>query len=303
MSRPAWGYVFVALAVLLWAGNAAVGRLAPDSNVPPLGLNFWRWMIAFLVLIPIAWPKLKSQRALLMTHWRLVTMFGVISIAGFNSALYVGFQYTTVVQGTLISAALPILVLVGARIFLGEWVNARQIAGAIISIFGVAITVARGHLSVLGQMVLNIGDLWVLLAVGLWAAQTIIVRWVPKDLDLIAFQVASFVAGLMVLAPFYWYETMSGRPMPVTWNAALLAGYAGIAASIIGFTCWNLGVMRIGAQTAGYFGNLFPVFGAMLGIVLLGETVAWYHALGGALTLAGIYLATATQHIGAKQIE
>jgi len=77
---------------------------------PPSGLNFWRWMIAFLVLIPVAWPKLKSQRALLMTHWRLVTMFGLSASPVSTSALYVGFQYTTVVHGTLISAP-PILVL------------------------------------------------------------------------------------------------------------------------------------------------------------------------------------------------
>jgi drug/metabolite transporter (DMT)-like permease len=303
ISRSAWGYVFVVLAVLLWAGNATVGRLAPESNVPPLALNFWRWMIAFFILLPVAWPKLKLQRALLMEHWKLVTLFGVTSVAGFNSALYIGLQYTTVVQGTLISAALPIFVLLGARILLSQPVIARQIVGVVISILGIAITVVRGDLSILGRMVLNIGDLWVLLAVCMWAAQTILVRLVPKNMDLIAFQIASFVVGLTALVPFYLHETMSGRPMPVTWNAALLVGYAGVAASVIGFTCWNLGVMRIGPQTAGYFGNLFPVFGAMLGVLLLGETFAWYHALGGALTLTGIYLATAIKKNRGKIIE
>ena len=75
-------------------------------------------------------------------------------------------------------------------------------------------------------------------------------------------------------------------------SAVFLIAYAGLAASVVGFTCWNLGVRTIGPKTAGYFGNLFPVFGAALGILLLGEPFRWFHAVGGVVTLSGIYLAT-----------
>ena len=292
MSKIAWGYVFIVLAVLLWAGNAGVGRVAPDVNVPPLALNFWRWMVALLVLTPFAIPKLSAQRDLFRAHWPLWTVFGIVTVAGFNSAHYVGLQYTTVVQGTLISAVLPIFVLVAARVFLAQPITGRQLAGVAISIIGVAIIVLRGDFGVLGQLVLNIGDVWILAAVCMWAAQTILIRFVPKGMDLVAFQVMAFVAGLAVLTPLYIFETVGGRPMPLSWSASLLVGYAGLVASVVGFTCWNLGVMRVGPKTAGYFGNLFPVFGAALGIVLLGEPFQWFHAVGGIVTLSGIYLAT-----------
>jgi drug/metabolite transporter (DMT)-like permease len=292
MNKLAWGYAFVVLALLLWAGNAVIGRVAPDVNVPPLALNFWRWMVALLVLAPFAIPKLSAQRNLFKAHWRLWTVFGIVTVAGFNSAYYVGLQYTTVVQGTLISAVLPIFVLVAARVFLAQPITGRQLAGVVISIVGVAIIVVRGDVRVLGKLVLNIGDVWILAAVCMWAAQTILIRFVPKGMDLVAFQVAAFVAGLAVLAPLYVYETVGGRPMPLSWTAALLVGYAGLAASVVGFTCWYLGVMQIGPKTAGYFGNLFPLFGAALGILLLGEPFRWFHAVGGIVTLSGIYLAT-----------
>jgi drug/metabolite transporter (DMT)-like permease len=292
MSKLALGYVLVVLAVLLWAGNAVIGRIAPDMNVPPLALNFWRWMIALLVLGPLAIPKLSMQIALFKRHWSLWTIFGIITVAGFNSAHYVGLQYTTVVQGTLISAVLPILVLLAARVFLAQPITGWQLIGVFISIVGVAIIVVRGDFGVLSHLELNIGDVWILAAVCMWAAQTILIRFVPKEMDLIAFQVMAFLAGLAVLSPFYVYETIGGRPMPLSFSAALLVGYAGLAASVVAFTCWNLGVMRIGPKTAGYFGNLFPVFGAALGIVLLGEPFRWFHAAGGLVTLSGIYLAT-----------
>jgi drug/metabolite transporter (DMT)-like permease len=292
MNNTAWGYVLVVLAVLLWAGNAVIGRVAPDMNVPPLALNFWRWTVAFLVLAPFAIPKLFTQRDLFKAHWRLWTVFGIITVAGFNSAYYVGLQYTTVVQGTLISAVLPIFVLVAARVFLAQPITGQQLAGVVISIIGVAIIVVRGDLNLLRGLVLNIGDVWVLAAVLMWAAQTILIRFVPKEMDLVAFQVMAFIAGLTILAPFYTYETVGGRPMPLSWSAVLLVGYAALAASVVGFTCWNLGVMQIGPKAAGYFGNLFPVFGAALGILLLGEPFRWFHAVGGIVTLSGIYLAT-----------
>ena len=297
MTAPPIGGLFIVLAVLLWAGNAVVGRVASDADVPPLALNFWRWTCALLIMAPFAARTLYRQRELFIIHWRQWVVFGIVTVAGFNSAYYIGLQYTTVVQGTLISSALPIFVLVGARLFLAQPITGRQLAGVGLSLTGVAIIVSRGDVAVLRDLTLNIGDLWMLAAVFLWAAQTILIRFVPKSIDLVAFQVACFVAGLTVLAPFYVYETMGGRPMPISWAAALLVGYSSVLASVVGFTCWNLGVMRIGSKTAGYLGNLFPVFGAVLGILLLGEPFRWFHAVGGIVTLAGIGLATMTSPV------
>jgi drug/metabolite transporter (DMT)-like permease len=268
--------------------------VAPDAHIPSVALNFWRWIVAFLVLAPLAIPKLRDQWRLFKSHWRLWTVFGMVTVAGFNTAFYIALQYTTVVQGTLISGALPILVLVAARIFLAQPITARQLAGVLISIMGVVVIVTRGDLDMLWSLTLNIGDVWMLIAVCLWAAQTILIRFLPKGMDLVAFQVAAFVPGLVASLPFYIFETTNGHPMPLSLQAALSVAYTGLIASVLGFTCWNMGVMRVGAKTAGYFGNLYPIFGATLGILVLGEPFHWYHAVGALVTLGGIYLATVT---------
>ncbi len=294
MNNPALGYAFILFALLFWAGNALVGRLAPDAHIPPIALNFWRWIVALLVLAPFAFPKLRAQWQLFKSHWWLWTVFGIVTVAGFNTVFYIAMQYTTVVQGTLISGVLPILVLVAARIFLAQQITARQLAGVLISIIGVAVIVTRGDLKMLLSLTFNIGDVWMLVAVCLWAAQTILIRFLPVGMDLVAFQVAAFVAGLVVSLPFYIFETASGHPMPLSLHAALSVAYTGLIASVLGFTCWNMGVMRIGAKTAGYFGNLYPIFGATLGIFVLGESLRWYHAVGALVILGGIYLATVT---------
>ena len=219
-------------------------------------------------------------------------MFGVVTVAGFNATFYIGLQYTTAVQGTLITASMPILVLIAARILFSQPITARQLTGVLISIVGVGIIVARGDPGSLSTVSLNQGDAWMLVATAMWAAQIILIRYLPKGMDLVAFQVASFVVGLVVLSPFVLGESLGGRPMPISWNAALYVGYTGLIASVLGFTCWNMGVIRIGPKAAGYFGNLFPVFGAGLGILLLGESFESFHAVGGIVILGGIYLAT-----------
>ena len=295
MNTSTLGYGFILLALLFWAGNATVGRTAPDAHIPPLALNFWRWVVALLVLGAFALPKLSAQWPLLRPHWLLCTTFGIVTVAGFNAVFYIALQYTTVVQGTLIAGVLPIMVLVAARLFLAQPITARQLAGVLISIVGVAVIVTRGDSAMLVHLSLNIGDLWMLFAICLWAAQTILIRFMPKEIDLLAFQVAAFVPGLLVALPFYLYETASGHPMPITTSSALAITYTGLIASVLGFTCWNLGVLRVGAKNASYFGNLYPIFGASMGILVLGESFHWYHALGALIIVAGIYLATFTR--------
>jgi hypothetical protein len=51
----------------------------------------------------------------------------------------------------------------------------------------------------------------------------------------------------------------SGHPMVFSPQATVSVAYSGLIASVLGFTCWNMGVMRIGVKTAGYFGNLYPI--------------------------------------------
>jgi drug/metabolite transporter (DMT)-like permease len=292
VSQHALGTVLILLALLSWAGNAVVGRIAPEAQVPPLALNFWRWVVALAVLAPFAAAALRAQWSLFRAHWWLWCVFGIVSVAGFNAVFYIGLQHTTVVQGTLIMGVLPIVVLITDRIFLHQPITARQLAGVLVSIAGIGVIVTRGDPQMLLHLRLNIGDLWMLLAVCLWAAQIMLIRFLPKGMNLFAFQVAAVVAGLLVAAPFYLHETASGHPMPLSLHAALSVAYTGLVASALGFTFWNMGAMRVSAKQAGYLGNLYPVFSASLGILVLGEPFGWHHAVGAALIFAGIYLAT-----------
>ncbi len=292
MNNNVWGYAFVAFAMLLWASNAVVGRAAPDADIPPIALNFWRWTTAFVILIPFAASQFWSQRELLLRHWRLCIIYGLMAVTLFNTFFYIGLQYTTAVQGSLISATMPILVLVGARLFLHQPITSRQLFGVSVSIIGVIVIVGRGEIRVLIELVPNVGDRWILGGVCAWAGQTILIRMVPREINLMGFQLVAFGVGALMILPLYLIETSGGRSMPFSTTSMLYVGYVAIAASLLAITLYNMAIRRIGPRIAGYMGNLFPVFGAALGIVILGEAFEWFHAIGGMVILAGIYLAT-----------
>ena len=278
--------------MLLWASNAIVGRAAPDADIPPIALNFWRWTTAFVILIPFAAGQFWGQRDLLLRHWRLCIIYGLMAVTLFNTFFYIGLQYTTAVQGSLISATMPILVLVGARLFLHQPITSRQLFGVSVSIVGVIVIVGRGDIRILIELVPNVGDLWILGGVCAWAGQTIIIRMLPREIKLMGFQLAAFAIGALMILPLYLIETSGGRAMPLSVTSLFYVGYVAIAASLLAITFYNMAIRRIGPRIAGYMGNLFPVFGAALGILILGEAFEWFHAVGGAVILAGIYLAT-----------
>ena len=286
------GAAFIVIAMLFWGGNTTIGRFAMTSDLPPIGVNFWRWTIALAILAPLTARVLWRQRAILARHRVYCLGMGLVGVTLFNSLYYIGLRSTTAVQGSLIAALLPLMILVLGAVYAGSGITGRQIGGLVLSIGGAVLVVVRGEFAVLQTLRLNPGDFWCLAAVMCWAAQTFMLRYKPAGMDIMALVTASVGLGWLVLLPAYAVETALGGAMRFDRETVLLVGYLGVFASVIAFSLYNAGVVRTGSASAGYFGNLFPVFSALLAVIFLGETIAWYHATGGLLVLGGIYLAT-----------
>jgi drug/metabolite transporter (DMT)-like permease len=75
------------------------------------------------------------------------------------------------------------------------------------------------------------------------------------------------------------------KPPTWSWHLLLAVLYIGIFPSLGAFLAWNEGVRRVGPNRAMAFYNMLPVYGAILGVVLLGESPAWQHFIGGGLII------------------
>ena len=285
-------HLLLTLAMLCWAGNWVVGR-AIHEQIPPFTLNFWRWSASLLLILPVSWLSLRAQWPLLLRHWQWVLPMGAIASAIFQSMVYLGLQSTTALNGALLIALVPVVVVIIAAAILGDRISTRQGAGILVSLAGAVVLIVRGELSVLRTLGINAGDLWILAAVPIWSLYTVLLKRWPAGLHRMSFLGAMALIGVILQFPLFAWERASGRHMLVTPESFAAIAYTALFASFLAFVFYNKAMERTTPAVAGLFHHLLPAFAAMLGMVFLGERMGWHHALGVAFIVLGLYLTSA----------
>lgn len=287
-------HLLLTLAMLCWAGNWVVGR-AIHEQVPPFTLNFWRWSASLLVILPVSWLSLRAQWPLMLRHWKWVLPMAAIGSAIFQSMVYAGLQSTTALNGALLIALVPVIVVAIAAAILGDRIGVRQGLGILLSLGGAVVVIVRGELSVLRTLGFNPGDLWILAAVPIWSLYTVLLKRWPAGLDRMSFLGAMALVGVVLQFPLFAWEWSTGRHMLVTPASIAAIAYTALFASFLAFVFYNAAMQRTTPAVGGLFHHLHPAFTALLGMVFLGERFGWYHALGVALIVLGLYLTTAAR--------
>ena len=282
-------YLLLTLTVLFWSGNMVLGR-GIRADVPPLALAFWRWAIAFALVLPLACPHFRTQWPLLKKGWKPVLILGVLGVGGYNTFAYIALQYTSATNAVLLNSFIPVATIAISWAFLGKHLRRLEGIGVVISLCGVLTIIARGDLAVLAHLNLNAGDVWMLGAVLVWAIYTVGLAWRPAGVHPMLMLAAMTAVGLAALAPAWLWEMAQGRHINVTPASLASLAYVGIFPSFLGYIFYNRGVAEVGANKASLFIHLMPVFGTLLSAIFLAEIPHWYHYLGIALIFSGIWL-------------
>ena len=257
-------------------------------------LNFWRWAIAALALLPFALPQLAGRGEVIRRNIGLLLLLALTGVALFQTLVYLGLRSTTAVNGVLLNSSQPLFILLCSWVLERERATPRQVIGMLVSFAGIVVILARGDPAALLELEFHAGDAWILLAMPIWGVYSVLLKRRPPELEGIAFLFVISTIGMAMLAPFYALELL--RSPPAGWPSAAAVGgvlYVALGASVAGFIFWNRGVMVVGANAAGFTLHLLPAFGTVLAIALLGETFALHHAAGIATIVAGVVLATA----------
>jgi drug/metabolite transporter (DMT)-like permease len=290
-SRRLAAFALLVFANLLWSGNWVIGR-AVHEVFDPLALNFWRWLVAALVMAPFAVRAAWAHAAAIRRHLGLFLFLALTGVVAFQSLVYLGLRTTTAINAVLINAAGPLFMLICSWLLERDKPSRRQLAGMLISFLGVLIVVSRGELQTLVALELHRGDAWILIAMPMWGLYSVLLKRTPPELRGIAFAFTIAAVGVALLVPLYaidvWGEPLRRPSVPEV--GAIL--YIGIAASVLAFLAWNRGVTVVGANAAGFTMPLLPAFGTVLAIVFLGEAFQGFHAVGFITIVAGVLLAT-----------
>jgi len=282
-------YVLLTLTPLFWSVNWILGRgLATD--IPPMAMTFFRWLFSILILAPFALPQVRRDWPIVRRSWKTMLFLGAIGIGSHNALAYLGLNYTTATNGLILNSFIPVMIVAMSWLFLREPLSGLQLTGIVVSLTGVMSILSQGSVDTLLSFRLNGGDLLVILSMAMWSVYTICLRWRPAGLDMLTFLFVLMVVGDLAVLPLFLAEAAFGRTMAVTLpNVGALVTVA-LFSSVLAYIFWNRGVELVGANVAGLFVHLMPVFGVVLAWLFLGERLAPFHVAGIALILAGIFV-------------
>jgi drug/metabolite transporter (DMT)-like permease len=283
-------YFLLTLAVLFWSGNFILGR-AFHGVIPPVALAFWRWLGAALLITWPSLPHLRKDSRSLFRHWPVILLLATVGIAAFNTLAYSGLQYTEALNAFLIQSLMPVMIVLLSFLIFRERVTKLQVVGILVSLGGAITIIARGDVATLLALSFNRGDLLVSAAIACYAGYSVMLRKRPHVHPL-AFLTVIFWLGTLILLPLYLWESLTVRLLEIRPATLLVLGYVMVFPSIVSYLCYNRGVELVGANRAGLFIHLMPVFGSLMAMLFLGERFYWYHGLGILLIGVGIYLAT-----------
>lgn len=286
---PAIAYICLTVAALCWGGNTVAGKLAL-GHVSPMTLTFLRWFLATALIAAISVPQLKRDWPVVRKNLPLLFFYGIVGYTLFNAILYSAVQYTTAINVAIEQAGIPMLIFLLNFVFFRTGVSTAQIIGFAMTLVGVALTAAHGDLATLLNLDLNRGDALMLIAVVAYSAYTIFLRWRPP-LDWRTLMAIPSLGAMLSAIPLMIWEASRGNVQLPDSEGWIIAFYTAIFASLLAQVFYIKGVITIGANRAGLFINLVPVFGTLLSVALLGERLQLFHVIALALALGGIAIA------------
>jgi drug/metabolite transporter (DMT)-like permease len=286
---PRWAYALVNLSALLWGTNFVLGRLLRDE-IGPFTLTAARFTVAAVVFAALVIRRPDLARVPVRRNWLWLFGMAATGVFGFGSLLYSALHFTSATNAALINGTAPLVMGLLAALILRERFTRRGALGALVSFVGVVIIVSGGSVAALVGRHLNGGDLLggllALAAVTTWGLYSVFSRIVTRSQSALAATILSTWLGLPLLYPAAAVE-LHAHP-PVLRPAVLLACvYIGLGPSVVAYFAWNESVRRVGPAKVTAFYNLLPVFGSLLGVLVLGEPFAVPQLAGGALVVVG----------------
>ncbi|MDA3809785.1 MAG: DMT family transporter [Spirochaetaceae bacterium] len=272
-------------AATLWGGSF-VGTRAALRSLDPMALMWIRMMIALVVILPFI-GKLKPEKYK-KGDWRLL-----LPMVIFQPCLYFllesnALRLTTSTQAGVISAAVPVLVSLGAWFFLSESINKITISGLVLSVGGVIfLTISQGTESLAENPIL--GNSMEALAMVFAASNMLLIKKLSSRYNSLTLTAMQIIAGALFFSPGLISLTKMDNSL-WTVDLILILLFMGVFVSLGAFGLYNWGMSHLPASKASAFINLVPVTAIIAGWVILGESLNFRQSLAAIVVLAGVLI-------------
>ena len=277
-------------ATLFWAGNFMIGKFAFISNIPPMSLVFFRWSLVWLILLPFTLKEIIKHKDVIMANLPLLFFLALTSVGLFNSFTYLSLVHTQVINASLFNTAIPAIIILLCFILDIEKTNKFQIFGLIISVLGILSIITKLNLEILISLNFNKGDLIMIGGVISWGLYSSFLKKKKFTLPLLTLVQILCTLGLIFILPQFLFEFSQGQKINFNINIFYILLFLAIFPSIGSYYCWAGAVAIIGANRAGIFLSLIPLFSTIMAIFFYNERFQFFHLIGAILIIIGLFL-------------
>ncbi len=280
----------VVCATLFWAGNFNIGKVAFIENIAPFTLAFLRWSLVWLILIPFTYKEIFRLKKIILKNFKLLFLLGLSSVFLYSALTYKALNYTQVINASLFNTAVPATIILVCFLLKIEKTNIFQLAGLLISTLGILAIVTRLDLNILSSLDFNKGDLLMIIAIISWGVYSAFLKKRNFEISLLALIQITCSIGLILLAPVFLIELNQGHSVDMNINLFSILLYVAIFPSIGSYYCWAGAVSIIGANRAGIFLSLIPLFSTIFAMIFFDEKFLFFHLIGSILIILGLFL-------------
>ncbi len=280
-----YGHIFAFVTIAIWS-TAFVGNKALLAYLTPIEIMIFRFVLAYIALL------------LIYPHWRLPRslrdegFFFVIGTLGiFVYFLFENYalKYTQATNVGLFMGSIPLLTAIIAHFIVkDEHFSLKLLFGFALALVGMGMILFEGREF---QMRFR-GDLLALMGAVTFALYSALLKLSPPGYHYIEITRKSFFYGLLLMLGWYLWDgnalNFPALTKPVVWANII---YLGLFSSGLAFLLYQQSIERIGSIAASNYIYLVPLLTAITGVLVLNEKITHTMAVGGALILAGLYIA------------
>ena len=290
MNKNYLAYLLLILTTIFWSGNFIVGKAASTYQIPPFSLNFYRWLFAGLILLPFTFKEILNKKHHIINNLGLYVVLGITSITIFNSTVYYSLYHTQVINSILLISTIPVWIIFFSFLLKIEKTNIYQIFGVIFSLIGVIAIITKSDIKIFLNLQFNKGDISMVIAMLSWAIYSSLLKKKKYELSQLSLLQIIIFTGLIFLTPIYFLELNYGYKIIMGTPFILTLIYVVIFPGLLAFIFWIKGISIIGANRAGVFLHLMPIFGSTLAIIIFNEKFMYYHLFGAIFIILGLVL-------------
>lgn len=286
-----WAQVLLWVVPLLWSSNYVIARAA-DGVIAPHALAAGRWLLAGVLLLAFVWRPLLEHRAAIRREWAHLLVLGLLGMYICGAWVYQAGRSTSSANIALIYAVTPMTIAAASAWALREAISRWQWLGMALALAGLLFIITQGNPARLLAVQFVAGDLWITACAVAWTAYSVLLKRWPSALPPLVRLVAIIGGGLVVLLPGALLEALLVPTPPWSWGATGLVLVAALLPGVLSYGAHSLLQRELGASRTAMMLYLAPVYGAALAWLLLGEVPGWYHAVGAAMILPSIWMAS-----------